>query len=144
MSEASKKKSNWCNWLARVNLSEISKLLSQVKPILFQQRVANWHVKKRWSNVSSAPYSQSTQRSSSWTWIWRRVSIVFVLSRSTMISQAKNLTLAVHLDFQMTLKIGCTSKKLHMIVELFWGEDTTARRHPRIRLILIEMDLTDD
>ena len=30
------------------------------------------------------------------------------------------------------------------IVELFWGEDTTARRHPRIRLILIEMDLTDD
>ena len=82
----------------------------QLMLIFAQHCLAKGHVKNRWLIVSAAPVLHIMQNSSLRTKMCLLVSIVFVFSLSTRSSQAKNLILLVHLDFQIDLKTGWQSK----------------------------------
>ena len=117
--KASMKKGKLWTCLAWRILSARLRLLSQMKPRMFQQYTTNGHVKKRWYMVSSAPISQSKRSSSSCTYMYLLVSIVFVLRQSTATSQAKNLILAVQLDFQIKPKTGWAWVALRRVYRIY-------------------------
>ena len=112
MRKASAKKGMLCTLLAWKILSIRLRLMSQEKPMVLQHCTTKGQVKNRWSMVSSELVLQRTQRSSLCTKICLLVSMDFVLSRSTATNQAKNFILAVHFDFQNSLKIGWASTAL--------------------------------
>jgi len=103
MKNISKKKGSACDCLAVSNLSHIPSVFDQLIPSLFQQAVAKEHEKKRWSASSWVAEVHMTQKALGCTLKCLLTSMLFVLSLSTSMSQAKNLILGVHLDFHRSL-----------------------------------------
>ena len=83
----------------------ISFELPQSIPNFCQQAAAKGQSKKRCLRSSTTPALHITQWLFGWTWKFLLCSISLVFSLSMRISQAKNLSLGVHLDFQTHLKV---------------------------------------
>jgi hypothetical protein len=100
---ASKKHGLLCITWPLISLLESSIFSSQSKPIFYQHSLAKGQLKNKCSIVSSSPVLHIIQTYPPCTLRFLLCSMVFVFNLSTKISQAKNLILGVHLDFQIFL-----------------------------------------
>jgi len=110
MVTTSMKKGMFCCCLACAILGYKLRPVFHCIPIFSQHLLEKGQSKKRWSRSSSIPAVHRTQCSSSSSNKFLFLSIVLVFSISTRTSQAKNLTLGVHLDFQSQEKTRCSGR----------------------------------